>query len=269
MQPRPGALGPPSGRSVSRPRLPSCPPRRKRPRAPRPPSYPSPPPPPGARASPSRRSPEDLAQPRHQGTPQGIRIWTVRAWQERRLIASSFPPLASRTPKDAGPWRGPEKPQMCHPSPEHTPRVPPGRHCLQAGLRSPFLSAKAARPGTGAEMPRGTPPLLVQGSLSPSVGERGEVWGAGGRDPASVAQPSGCPKESLGTRIRVPPGGRAQGPPLAAARAAAREGRSKQAALGKAAEPTPHKASRAPTHSPVAPLLPYRFLRGSSSPELI
>lgn len=153
----------------------------------------------------------------------------------QRLTAPTVPPPASGTPKDAGPWQGPRGPR-CATYPLNTPSGPFRTALPPSPTPHPFpVPSRRLSPGRELRCPQGTP-LSWRRALSPSVGGRREMWGAGGRDPTSVAQsPAG---KSWDKDPRSPRGGGrlwgvggercgAQALPLAAAPAAAREGRSK------------------------------------------
>ena len=148
----------------------------------------------------------------------------------RRLTAPTVPPPASWTAKDAGPWQGPRGPR-CATHPLNTPSGSFRTALPPSPTPHPFpVPSRRPSPGRELRCPQGTP-LSWRRALSPSVGGRREVWGAGVQDPTSVAQSHA--RKSWDKDPRSPRGGgrrwrgRAQGPPLAAAPAAAREGRSK------------------------------------------
>lgn len=183
----------------------------------------------------------------------------------RRLTAPTAPPPASRTPKDAGPRQGPGGPR-CATHPLNTPSGPFRTALPPSPTPHPFpVPSRRPSPGRQLGCPQGTP-LSWRRALSPSVGGRGEVRGAGGRDPASVAQsPSGKswdrdPRSPRGGGRRAAVVGRSARAPSGGG-AGSGSGGQEQAAPGRAAEPARHKAPRVPTHSPAAPLFPYRLLR--------
>lgn len=191
----------------------------------------------------------------------------------QRLTAPTVPPPASGTPKDAAPWQGPRGPR-CATHPLNTPSGPFRTALPPSPTPHPFpVPSRRLSPGRELRCPQGTP-LSWRRALSPSVGGRREMWGAGGRDPTSVAQaPAG---KSWDKDPRSPRGGgRLWG--VGGAERKRSLWRRRRQRLGRAGASRSRESSgarsaqrpRVPTHSPAAPLFPDRLLPGSSSPELV
>lgn len=229
-----------------RPSLRSRAPRRKRPWKPRQPRGPS-----QSLTAPARALP----------LPRGARMtWLSRGTGElrkgfesglcgrgkgQRLTAPTVPPPASGTPKDAGPWQGPRGPR-CATHPLNTPSGPFRTALPPSPTPHPFpVPSRRLSPGREMRCPQGTS-LSWRRALSPSVGGRREVWGAGGRDPTSVAQsPAGKswdkdPRSPRGGGRRWGGGGRSASAPSGGG-AGSGSGGQEQAAPGRAAEPAQHK----------------------------